>query len=131
MLARTHFGVAENSQHIYGRALDIRLNTRDEEAVQGPSADGAETIPFLLQLLDLLLQASNLGGTSPLDARVVSTGTTAAYDFRVHPTGSVAAGSDYSVRILLRDNVVYVVRVEASKGGREALLKVVNSIRWL
>jgi uncharacterized protein YcbK (DUF882 family) len=34
MLARTHFGVAENSQHIYGRALDIRLNTRDEEAVQ-------------------------------------------------------------------------------------------------
>ena len=28
-LARTHFGVAENSQHIYGRALDIRLETRD------------------------------------------------------------------------------------------------------
>ena len=25
MLARTMFGVAENSQHIYGRALDIRL----------------------------------------------------------------------------------------------------------
>src|SRR5205823_9928407 len=34
MLARTHFGVAENSQHIYGRALDIRLDIRNEVAVQ-------------------------------------------------------------------------------------------------
>ena len=30
MLARTTFGVAENSQHIYGRALDIRLPARNE-----------------------------------------------------------------------------------------------------
>src|SRR5215467_1121643 len=28
MLARTTFGVAENSQHIYGRALDLRLDAR-------------------------------------------------------------------------------------------------------
>src|SRR5437016_11318159 len=34
MLARTTFGVAENSQHIYGRALDIRLPTRNEDAMQ-------------------------------------------------------------------------------------------------
>src|SRR5256714_7024273 len=34
MLARTHFGVAENSQHLYGRALDIRLETRNDGAVQ-------------------------------------------------------------------------------------------------
>src|SRR5438874_10379586 len=34
MLARTTFGVAENSQHIYGRALDIRFDTRNEAAVQ-------------------------------------------------------------------------------------------------
>src|SRR3977135_3603131 len=34
MLARTTFGVAENSQHIYGRALDLRLPTRNEEAMQ-------------------------------------------------------------------------------------------------
>jgi uncharacterized protein YcbK (DUF882 family) len=34
MLARTHFGVAENSQHVYGRALDIRLNARTEAAAQ-------------------------------------------------------------------------------------------------
>ena len=33
MLARTTFGVAENSQHIYGRALDIRLPTRNEDAM--------------------------------------------------------------------------------------------------
>jgi uncharacterized protein YcbK (DUF882 family) len=33
ILARTTFGVAENSQHIYGRALDIRLPTRNEEAM--------------------------------------------------------------------------------------------------
>lgn len=33
MLARTTFGVAEHSQHIYGRALDIRLPTRNEEAM--------------------------------------------------------------------------------------------------
>src|SRR5207248_8330220 len=34
ILARTHFGVAENSQHIYGRALDIRFDTHNEAAVQ-------------------------------------------------------------------------------------------------
>src|SRR5438270_3595004 len=34
MLARTTFGVADNSQHIYGRALDIRLPTRNEDAMQ-------------------------------------------------------------------------------------------------
>jgi uncharacterized protein YcbK (DUF882 family) len=34
MLARTTFGVADNSQHIYGRALDIRLDGRLEEAMQ-------------------------------------------------------------------------------------------------
>lgn len=34
MLARTTFGVADNSQHIYGRALDIRFDNRNEEAMQ-------------------------------------------------------------------------------------------------
>jgi uncharacterized protein YcbK (DUF882 family) len=34
MLAKTTFGVADNSQHIYGRALDIRLDSRNEEAMQ-------------------------------------------------------------------------------------------------
>jgi len=34
MLARTNFGVAEHSQHIYGRALDIYLPARLEEAMQ-------------------------------------------------------------------------------------------------
>ena len=34
MLARTTFGVADNSQHLYGRALDIRFETRNERAVQ-------------------------------------------------------------------------------------------------
>ena len=33
MLARTTFGVADNSQHLYGRALDIRLETRLEDAM--------------------------------------------------------------------------------------------------
>jgi uncharacterized protein YcbK (DUF882 family) len=33
MLERTTFGVAENSQHLYGRALDIRLGTRLAEAM--------------------------------------------------------------------------------------------------
>jgi uncharacterized protein YcbK (DUF882 family) len=33
MLARTTFGVAENSQHLYGRALDIYLPVRLEEAM--------------------------------------------------------------------------------------------------
>ena len=28
MLERTTFGVAENSQHLYGRALDIRIGAR-------------------------------------------------------------------------------------------------------
>src|SRR5271166_4711598 len=33
MLARTMFGVAENSQHIYGRALDVRFPARLFDAV--------------------------------------------------------------------------------------------------
>jgi len=38
MLARTTFGVADNSQHIYGRALDIRLRSRTEDAMQAARA---------------------------------------------------------------------------------------------
>jgi uncharacterized protein YcbK (DUF882 family) len=34
MLARTTFGVAENSQHIYGRALDVRFGGKLAEAMQ-------------------------------------------------------------------------------------------------
>ncbi len=34
MLARTTFGVAENSQHLYGRALDVHLPTRLEDAME-------------------------------------------------------------------------------------------------
>jgi uncharacterized protein YcbK (DUF882 family) len=34
MLARTTFGVADNSQHLYGRALDIHLGDRLEDAMQ-------------------------------------------------------------------------------------------------
>ncbi len=33
-LARTTFGVAENSQHLYGRALDVRLETKLADAVR-------------------------------------------------------------------------------------------------
>jgi uncharacterized protein YcbK (DUF882 family) len=33
MLARTTFGVAENSQHIYGRALDVRFGGRLSDAM--------------------------------------------------------------------------------------------------
>jgi uncharacterized protein YcbK (DUF882 family) len=38
MLARTTFGVADNSQHIYGRALDIRLDSRLDDAMQAARA---------------------------------------------------------------------------------------------
>ena len=38
MLARTTFGVADNSQHLYGRALDIRFDTRLEEAMAAARA---------------------------------------------------------------------------------------------
>jgi uncharacterized protein YcbK (DUF882 family) len=34
MLARTMFGVAENSQHIYGRALDVHFGSKLVEAMQ-------------------------------------------------------------------------------------------------
>lgn len=34
MLAKTTFGVADNSQHIYGRALDIALPAKLEEAME-------------------------------------------------------------------------------------------------
>jgi uncharacterized protein YcbK (DUF882 family) len=38
MLARTMFGVAENSQHIYGRALDITLSSKLPEAMEAARA---------------------------------------------------------------------------------------------
>jgi uncharacterized protein YcbK (DUF882 family) len=34
MLAHTHFGVAENSQHLYGRALDVHFGDKLEEAMK-------------------------------------------------------------------------------------------------
>lgn len=37
-LARTSFGVAENSQHIYGRALDVRFGTKLLDAMQAARA---------------------------------------------------------------------------------------------
>jgi uncharacterized protein YcbK (DUF882 family) len=38
MLARTMFGVAENSQHIYGRALDLHLGSRLSDAMTAARA---------------------------------------------------------------------------------------------
>jgi len=38
MLARTRFGIAENSQHLYGRALDVQLGTRLADAMQAARA---------------------------------------------------------------------------------------------
>jgi uncharacterized protein YcbK (DUF882 family) len=37
-LARTSFGVADNSHHIYGRALDVNFGARLEEAMQAARA---------------------------------------------------------------------------------------------
>jgi uncharacterized protein YcbK (DUF882 family) len=38
MLARTTFGVAENSQHLYGRAIDVRFPERLADAVTAARA---------------------------------------------------------------------------------------------
>jgi len=38
MLARTTFGVADNSQHLYGRALDVRFDERLGEAMRAARA---------------------------------------------------------------------------------------------
>ena len=38
MLARTTFGVAENSQHMYGRALDLHLGSKLAEAMTAARA---------------------------------------------------------------------------------------------
>jgi len=38
VLARTNFGVADNSQHIYGRALDVHLGGRIEDAMKAARA---------------------------------------------------------------------------------------------
>jgi uncharacterized protein YcbK (DUF882 family) len=38
MLARTTFGVAENSQHIYGRALDLHLGSKLSDAMEAARA---------------------------------------------------------------------------------------------
>ncbi|HEY3832581.1 MAG TPA: hypothetical protein VGO03_09835 [Acidimicrobiia bacterium] len=80
-------------------------------------------------------QAADLGGTQPVDATLVSTGTTAAYEFEVQPKSSTATATatvtSYYVRILMHGNVVYVIRVEAATGGAAALAKVVKSIAWV
>src|SRR5258708_11748223 len=38
MLAKTHFGVAENSQHIYGRALDVHFGDKLADAMKAARA---------------------------------------------------------------------------------------------
>jgi uncharacterized protein YcbK (DUF882 family) len=38
MLARTSFGVADNSQHLYGRALDVRFDTGLKKAMEAARA---------------------------------------------------------------------------------------------
>ena len=38
LLARTTFGVAENSEHLYGRALDVHFDARLEEAMRAARA---------------------------------------------------------------------------------------------
>ena len=38
MLARTHFGVAENSQHLYGRALDVHFGDNLADAMKAARA---------------------------------------------------------------------------------------------
>ncbi len=76
-------------------------------------------------------ETATLGGTEPIGGHMVSSGTVAMYDFSVHPVGSAAGGADYFVRILLRGDLVYVVRVEADSGGPKALTKVVGSIQWV
>src|SRR6266702_8663654 len=38
MLAHTHFGVAENSQHIYGRALDVHFGDKLADAMKAARA---------------------------------------------------------------------------------------------
>src|SRR5438128_8818331 len=38
MLAKSHFGVAENSQHIYGRALDVHFGDKLAEAMKAARA---------------------------------------------------------------------------------------------
>src|SRR5437588_1970773 len=38
MLAHTHFGVAENSQHTYGRALDVHFGDKLAEAMKAARA---------------------------------------------------------------------------------------------
>ena len=38
MLARTSFGVADNSQHLYGRALDVRFDTGLQKAMEAARA---------------------------------------------------------------------------------------------
>ena len=40
MLARTMFGVAENSQHLYGRALDVHFGAKLTEGMQAARAMG-------------------------------------------------------------------------------------------
>jgi uncharacterized protein YcbK (DUF882 family) len=38
LLARTHFGVAENSQHLYGRALDVHFGDKLDDAMKAARA---------------------------------------------------------------------------------------------
>ena len=117
-LARTHFGVAENSQHILGRALDIRLETQNERAVQAARAmryGGVGWYPrsgFLHidcgpvrnwtldeQRLDLLLLGPRRGWFSPRDRNhIVLPGLEQTGDPlpTLAPSGDVLPGLEHS-----------------------------------
>ena len=66
MLAKTTFGVADNSQHIYGRALDIRLDSRLEDAMQAARGDAARRGRLVSALA---LHPSRYRAGAQLDAR--------------------------------------------------------------
>jgi hypothetical protein len=123
--AMTFFGVVKQVDRAISTAGDDSVAILWFRVVPALARNPQKTLSTLASN-----QASNLGGTTPLEPRMLSSGSTAAYEFRVHPVGTAAVGADYYVRILLHGDVVYVLRVEAKKGGAAALAKVAGSIIW-
>ncbi|HEY1739602.1 MAG TPA: hypothetical protein VGI86_12870 [Acidimicrobiia bacterium] len=121
----TFFGSVQQVDRVISPAGDDSVQILWFRVVPSLALNPAKTLRVLAAT-----QTSDLGGTRPLDATLVSTGTTAAYEFEVDPKSSAAGASNYYVRILMHGDVVYVVRVEAASGGAAALSKVVKSIAW-
>jgi uncharacterized protein YcbK (DUF882 family) len=125
MLARTMFGVADNSQHIYGRALDIYLPARLDEAMEAARAmrrGGVGWYPdsHFIHLDSGPLRNWTLDGSGFERLLLELRRLIADGELTVSPKGEIALG-DHRQPLTARQRLAFhrlVARAEAAAGQR-------------